>query len=598
MIFEIERTLEPKDVYMDDFLEIFIEESLDMIEQWEIICHELDENGFSLEQLHALFRLAHNLKGSSKSVHLGNFGNFVHCVENLITDVRDQKVELIPEILAIFQNAHEILKDWVEEIKSDKDHIYDTKEIENLVNQYLANPSQQSNLKKEEKKSDSIPGLTLFDEDPVEKKDDSIPGLTLFEDDENQKAKESKKTSSEEAPKKKKTDSPADQTLKVSSLLLSKVIETVEESIIQRNVLHHAINTKNNELVEELLEKLKLELNRIQTNTLKLKMQPITLLLQRMKKIIQDLSKKQQKNIKVVIEGDKNVFEKDILDALKDPLMHIVRNAVDHGIETRDERSKTDKEEFATVKLTADNKNNEFILKISDDGRGMDPDVIFNKAVEKGIISKNDVLSDKDKFMLIFMPGFSTAEKITDVSGRGVGMDVVKQSIRSLNGSVSIESKKGSGSTFLITIPSSVNVFDSFVIESEVGNYCVPVQNVEEIIDLSEFKVTKFNDLPTISFKDNIVPILDTRKIVSDPSEIFEENHKQNGKALLIKSSTKYVCFHVDNVLEIISTVCRPPESQVKHNDGILGLTILENGLPGIVLNLPKIAKNYFDYQI
>lgn len=590
-----------------DFLATFLDEADETLERWEAACLKV-EHSCSPAVLDELFRSAHNIKGSSKSVGLSEFGALVHKAEDLITKLKNGEIKPTPEVVAILLDCQKALSEWIVGLRSDRQFSPNTTDIRGRLDAMF------------DKKSD-VPdfsaGFGFFDDEPAK-----IPPTPANNDvgtilinqgkvtpeqveaavnQQNRKLGEVLVDNGVVSPQavrdaldvQKAAGHRADETIRVSLRKLDSVIRLIGELSIQ-----HAIvtNAKSNETLTESssLEAISLAqkvIQDLQSETMALRMQPLEGLFQRMERVCRDVARQQQKPLNVVLKGTEVELDKTVIERMKDPLVHILRNAVDHGIETPDDRKTNGKAEYASVTIEGVQTAANVSIRILDDGRGLNREKILRKAQEKGLIASGAKLSPEEIDQLIFLPGFSTAEKVTDVSGRGVGMDVVKRAVDELGGSVSIESKPGKGTQFVITLPSTLSILDAVVVGLSEKLYAVPVQDIEEVVDMSSVPVeTTTQRGRVINLRGRILPVESLREYLPDNKG---EQSTRPGVALIAKHQHMTVAFEVDRVAGQQSIVVRQLEGQLSQVPGFAGGTILQSGEPSMILHLPQVVKSY-----
>ncbi|MCC6220336.1 MAG: Hpt domain-containing protein [Deltaproteobacteria bacterium] len=378
--------------------------------------------------------------------------------------------------------------------------------------------------------------------------------------------------------------------VKVDTTRLDKLIEYIGEMMISSSMLIRQSRDLlgSNEAVTKNAHQFELISRELQSIGMSMRLIPIKGTLQKMSRLVWDTSKKIGKEVSFEMEGEDTELDRAIIDKLADPLMHMVRNSVDHGVEPPDVRESKGKPRKGVVKISAFHLGGNIHIQIRDDGKGLDPKVLLNKAIEKGIVSPNDNLSIADIYQLIFAPGFSTAEKITDVSGRGVGMDVVKRNIESLRGRVEVESTLGVGSTFTIQLPLTLAIVDG--IETRVGRekFIIPtVSLVEFLKPTSEMIVRPFNSDETLQFRGKFIPILRL-------SELYQvkgaNRNALNGILAIVSMAGKEVALMLDEVIGTYSTVIKSLGEMFSGAKGLAGCAIMPDGNIGLILDVGTLV--------
>lgn len=323
----------------------------------------------------------------------------------------------------------------------------------------------------------------------------------------------------------------------------------------------------------------------LRDNAMSIRMLQIGTTFASFKRLVRDLSNELGKNIELTTAGGETELDKTVIDQLKDPLVHIIRNAVDHGIETPEERRKAGKEEAGIIHLSAEHSGAHVLIRIKDDGKGLDPVIIRRKAVEKGIITADAELDENEIQHLLFAPGFSTAEKITDVSGRGVGMDVVKRSIESLRGSIDLSSVKGDGTTITLKLPLTLAIIDGLLVQIGEGYFVLPLSSVEECVELTGEQRKSRKNGNILNIRGDIVPYVRLR----DEYDI-QENTPDLEHVVIMETYGKRVGFVVDRVIGGHQTVIKNLGSAFKDARDISGATILGDGTVALIIDVNKIV--------
>lgn len=323
----------------------------------------------------------------------------------------------------------------------------------------------------------------------------------------------------------------------------------------------------------------------LRDNAMSIRMLQIGTTFASFKRLVRDLSNELGKNIELTTAGGETELDKTVIDQLKDPLVHIIRNAVDHGIETPEERRKAGKEDAGIIHLSAEHSGAHVLIRIKDDGKGLDPVIIRRKAVEKGIITADAELDENEIQHLLFAPGFSTAEKITDVSGRGVGMDVVKRSIESLRGSIDLSSVKGDGTTITLKLPLTLAIIDGLLVQIGEGYFVLPLSSVEECVELTGEQRKSRKNGNILNIRGDIVPYVRLR----DEYDI-QENTPDLEHVVIMETYGKRVGFVVDRVIGGHQTVIKNLGSAFKDARDISGATILGDGTVALIIDVNKIV--------
>ena len=327
--------------------------------------------------------------------------------------------------------------------------------------------------------------------------------------------------------------------------------------------------------------------NELQETVMKIRMVPIAQTFNRFPRLIRDLSRDLGKEIRLEMHGEDTELDKSVIETLVDPLVHIIRNAVDHGIEMPEDRVNAGKNRVGTVVLQASHEGNLIIIKISDDGKGMQPHKIFESAVKKGLVYADAKLTEQQMLEYIFAPGFSTASKITNVSGRGVGMDVVKKSLEKINGSVSIDTEYGKGSTFSLRIPLTVAIIQALIVDAEKEYYAVPINSILETIKIEPTEIHELEGTEVIKVRDEVINILSIKELFKLPSRYTDI---KSYYAVIISSEEKKVALLANNLIGEQDIVIKTLKDTVTKSEGIAGATILGDGTVSFILDIQTIV--------
>lgn len=328
--------------------------------------------------------------------------------------------------------------------------------------------------------------------------------------------------------------------------------------------------------------------NDLQETVMKIRMLPIAQTFNRFPRLIRDLSRDLGKEVKLEMSGEETELDKSVIEVLVDPLIHIVRNAMDHGIEMPEEREKAGKPRVGTISLSASHNGNLIVIKISDDGKGMSPQKIFENAIKKGLVSADAKLTEKQMLEYIFAPGFSTATKVTNLSGRGVGMDVVKKSLDKINGTVGIETELGKGSTFFLRIPLTVAIIQALIVDAEKEYYAIPINSISETLKIGVEDIQNLEGTEVIKIREDVINVLSVKELFKLPTRY--ESHIKSYYAVILASEEKKVALLVNNLIGEQDIVIKTLKDKVTRVEGISGATILGDGTVSFILDIQTIV--------
>ena len=386
--------------------------------------------------------------------------------------------------------------------------------------------------------------------------------------------------------------SEAETTVRVDTARLDEIMNMVGELVLVRNRLVRLGLNSGDEAMSKAVSNLDVVTADLQTAVMKTRMQPIKKVFGRFPRLVRDLARQLKKEINLELVGEETDLDKNLVEALADPLVHLVRNAVDHGIETPEEREATGKSRGGRVVLSAEQEGDHILLSISDDGKGMDPNVLRAIAVKRGVMDKDaaDRLSDSDCYNLIFAPGFSTKTEISDVSGRGVGMDVVKTKISQLNGSINIYSTKGQGSKIVIKVPLTLAIMPTLMVMLGNQAFAFPLVNVNEIFHLDLSTTNVVDGQEVVIVRNKALPLFYLKRWLIS-SAAYEE--QREGHVVILTVGTQRIGFVVDQLVGQEEVVIKPLGKMLQGTPGMSGATITGDGRIALILDVPSMLKRY-----
>lgn len=379
--------------------------------------------------------------------------------------------------------------------------------------------------------------------------------------------------------------STTQQSIRVSSDKLDQLIDLVGELVTFNARLGQHAQMANNPTLLMLSEQSERLIIALRNNAMDMRMLPIGTIFTRFRRLVHDLSADMHKNIELVTEGAETELDKTVIEKLNDPLIHMIRNSVDHGIETREERIAKGKNPQGTVKLIAQHAGAFVLIIISDDGAGLNKDKIYKKAVDKGLVAPGVDVSDNEIYNMIFLPGFSTADKVSSISGRGVGMDVVKKDITALNGTVSIESRPGEGTDFILKIPLTLAIIEGMLVQIGSNTFVIPLSNIQECM---EFKPEHGDDgkvCSHITARGEFLPYINLREWfeITDPMPASQQ-------VVIVNDQDSSLGLVVDKVIGNNQTVIKPLGDLYKNVEGLSGATVLGDGSVALILDVFKLS--------
>ncbi len=559
------------DIEDDEILQGFIEESLEHLADIENDLLAIEEGGANIDEdlVNKVFRAAHSIKGGAGFMGLTTIQELSHATENVLGMIRSKKLIPTPEIINVLLIASDQLQSMIEDVHNSNEvdissHLLP---LNAIADGSFSQPPPQEKPEQEAKakakntaeKNQPPPGEMV---EPVAEKPTpvsakpkpkpksepepepeplSFSSLEEDEDEDEQSfASETHSTTKladrpESAGDKNKSGPPAkaETTLRVHVSLLDSLMNLAGELVLSRNQLLQTIGSDDLRNAEAVGQRIDLITSELQEAIMLTRMQPIGNVFSKFPRVVRDLSKKLNKTIDLNIVGKDVELDKTIIEAINDPLTHLVRNSVDHGIEKPADRKKLGKSEIGLVVLKAYHEAGQVVIEISDDGKGLDGEALAASAISKGLLTPEQAqaMSDKEKINLIFLPGFSTAKEVTDVSGRGVGMDVVKTNLDQLGGHVDIISAKGSGTTISIKLPLTLAIIPCQIIETGGERYAIPQVNLEELLRIpaSQVKdrVERVGDAEVVRLRGTLLPLIRLADVIGIERTYFDHGEEE-----------------------------------------------------------------------
>ncbi|MGN1188175.1 MAG: chemotaxis protein CheA, partial [Lachnospiraceae bacterium] len=382
----------------------------------------------------------------------------------------------------------------------------------------------------------------------------------------------------------------ANRSVRVDIDKLDILMNLVSELIIAKNGLV-SINNSSDDAVaagrqnfNEQIEYLESVTTSLHESVMNVRMVPIETVVNRFPRMIRDLSKKLGKKMELYMTGEETELDRTVIDEIGDPLMHLLRNSADHGLETAEVRAQRGKPEVGSIFLNAYQDGNNVVIEVGDDGNGIDVDKVRNKAIEKGTITAEqaEAMTDKDIIDLLFRPSFSTAEKISDVSGRGVGLDVVKSKIEALGGDVEVKTKLGEGSTFIVRLPLTLAIIQALMVKLGDEQYAISLGSIETLEDITKDDIKYVNSKEVIHLRDMVIPIIRLGKLLDVEST---EEDKENMTVVIVRKGDKRAGIVVDSLIGQMEIVIKSLGSYINVNKMISGATILGDGDIALIID-------------
>ena len=570
-----------------DLINGFIEEAFEHLETIEVNVLALEHNPDDPDLINNIFRPFHTIKGVSGFLNLKSINKLAHTTENLLDDVRNGVRKMDSEVIDIVLNGGDFLKSMVENVKevlSRGPEYYKEFDISEFVAQVQAVQTGGSAPSGPEPIVE--PAEQPLSEQEVEPGPAEEPASPVKEK-EAQKATQAKAAEAPKGGVAKKIGAVASIKVNVDKLdgLVNAVGELViMQSLISQNSLIKGLN--NPKLVRDFGQLSRIT-SELQKTAMAMRMVPIRQTFQKMIRLVRDLSKKSGKEVDLIMTGEETEIDRNMVESIYDPLVHMIRNSVDHGVQTPKEREKVGKSGKGTVYLRAYQKGGNIVIEIEDDGQGLDSKKIREKAILRELIKESDHLSDYELNNLIFTAGFSTADKITEVSGRGVGMDVVKKNVEKLRGTVEIVSQPGKGSLFIIRLPLTLAIIDGIIVRVGKERFIIPTTGIQESIRPEEKNLnTVYGKGETLLIRNKLLPIIKLYEIFSLEPTTTEIS---DAIAVVVESEGRERALMVDELLGKQEVVIKSLGGYMANISGVAGGTILGDGRVGLILDLPGL---------
>jgi len=551
-------------------IEDFIQESEEGLTSTDEILLDIENNASDPEMINTIFRAFHTIKGVAGFLDFEQIKTLSHKTETMLNKVRDGELKLKGRALDAIFDSTEMMRLMIENVKSAVENSESVTAVPNL-NIMI---SQLETIISGEEGSGSA---------------DLQKTPSGYEEDESAEYSGPAAIGSENKKSKKKVK--IKEYLRVNSQRLDELVDTIGELVISESMVFQSEELQ--EIASPTLQKRMVMLDKItrqlQGMGTSLKMIPVKGIFQKMARLVRDLSRKSGKQVTMEMKGKDTELDKSVVDKIGDPLVHMIRNAVDHGIEPAEERIEAGKPESGNICLSAYHKGGYIYIEVKDDGRGLDRESIISKAINRGLISENHSLGDREIFNLIFEPGFSTAKKVTEVSGRGVGMDVVRRNIEALRGRVDISSKKGEGSVFTIRLPLTMAIIDGMVVRVGSESYIIPTLSIDRSIRPdTEDIVSVFNKGEMIRKDGRLIEIFRLHRFFNIDEAVEKPSE---GLIVIVEDNGKKTGILVDELVGQQQIVIKSLSESMGDTDGISGATIMPDGTVGLILDTSKITK-------
>ncbi|MFC5381096.1 chemotaxis protein CheA [Aquipuribacter nitratireducens] len=573
---------------MDEIVQEFLVESHENLDQLDRDFVELERSPGSRDLLASVFRTIHTIKGTSGFLSFGNLEKVTHVGENLLAQLRDGDRVLdaaTTDVLLRMVDAVRELLALIEATGGDADG--DVDGVVDAVKAVLDGTSAPA-VEPEPVAIDPEPVAIDPEPEPVAVEPEREPVVAPVATAGSVPAE----PAGDEPATEQKKRSAVDGSIRVDVDVLENLMQLVGELVLSRNqILQLAAESAEADLVRSA-HRLDLISSSLQEAVMKTRMQPMDYLWAKLPRVVRDLSAQCGKEVDLVMHGRETELDRTLLDAVKDPLTHLVRNAVDHGIERPGAREQAGKPRRGTLTLRAYHESGQVVMEIGDDGKGLDPDAIGRKAVDKGLVSAGELaaMSRRQVLDLIFRPGFSTAEAVTNVSGRGVGMDVVRTNIEKIGGSVDLTSTPGHGTVCRVTIPLTLAIIPALIVRQGAERYAIPQANLLELVRMNPEDATKGVEyvagVPVHRLRGRLLPLLD----LGGQLGVESVGRGDAATIAVLRSDTDEFGLVVDEVVETQEIVVKPLGAALTSLQAFAGAAVMGDGRIALILDVPGLA--------
>lgn len=640
---------------MQEIMEDFLIEAFEMVEQLDQDLVELENNPEDLDLLNRIFRVAHTIKGSSSFLNFDVLTHLTHNMEDVLNKARRGELKITPDVMDVILESIDLMKALLSVIRDNGTDANSGIDVSDCVKRLQAiskgeaideataespateaaptQEAQQANT--ESSSTESAESASAdFEEEPdyanmsPEEVEAEIARLLAKRQEEDKKRRQEKKQEEAQAKATEQKAAPAatpaakaapkaeaggqkapsvavEPTVRVDVKRLDHLMNLIGELVLGKNRLIRIYGDVEERYDgEKFLEELNQVVSSISTVTtdlqlavMKTRMLPVGKVFSKFPRMVRDLSRELGKNIDLIISGEETELDKSIVEEIGDPLIHIIRNSCDHGIEVPDVRKANGKSEVGKVELKAYNEGNHIVIEIKDDGKGLDAEMLKKKAIEKGLINERDAenMSEKEAFGIIFRPGFSTAASITNVSGRGVGMDVVKTNVEKLNGIIEIDSELGVGTTQKLKIPLTLAIMQALLVGVQEEYYAIPLSSVLETVRVSQEEIYTVDGKSVLRLRDEVLSLVRLADIFKVDSVLESLNEVY---VVIIGLAEQKIGVIVDYLIGQEEVVIKSLGYYLKGTEGIAGATVRGDGKITLIADVAAMMDMAKDVKV
>jgi two-component system, chemotaxis family, sensor kinase CheA len=606
---------------MKEIVDEFMIEADEIIAKLDEDMVKLEKNSSDLNLLNEIFRAAHTIKGTSGFLGLDKVSELTHKMEDVLNKLRKGELTTNAVIMDALLQAIDTLKLLLEDLRTGKDSGIDLASVKNqlIAASSATTGSGAPTAKKETKKAGKSPATeisvaitpatsvepttpkTELPISPAEPLPADSPELKLDEaepvEEEKEPTGEAQKSDGGASLAKQMAEMRrgADQTIRVDVGRLDSLMNIMGELVLGRNAMLQLTGRissryEGQELIDDLNQvatQLNFVTTELQMSVMKMRMLPVGKVFNKFPRVVRDLARNQKKEIDLLISGEETELDKSVIEEIGDPLVHLIRNSADHGIELPDERVKAGKPRLGRIDLIASQEGSNIVIKVVDDGAGLDTARIRQKAIEKKLAPPDEInrMSDKEVFSYIFHPGFSTAKVVTDVSGRGVGMDVVRTNIEKLKGIIDIQSERGKGTAIIIKLPLTLAIVQGLLVEACKELFILPLASVLETVKIARTDVASINRKEVIRLRDTVLPIVDLHSVFFKGTSSLDLAKMTNSYVVVLGLAEKRIGLVVDHLIGQEEVVIKSLGEFLGQTQGIAGATILGDGRVRLIVD-------------
>jgi two-component system, chemotaxis family, sensor kinase CheA len=591
------------DPEMKEIVESFIVETKEILEKLDINLIELENRPEDNELLNEIFRSFHTIKGTSGFLGLDKLTKVTHRCEDILNKLRKGEALLDAALMDGILSAFDKIKELLATIETDLTEDISVDETVEILNKLITKLENKG--AEDPKKAEDIPSP----KEEVKNEENEIKEAASVVNEEVAAPVVEEKTSVKESPVKEPSKTVAaagkksENTIRVDVDRLDELLNIASELVLGRNRLSQVNSevaleyegTKISRDLSDAAKQIDLMTNELQLVVMKTRMVKIGKVFNRYPRMVRDLARDTKKEVNLILKGEDTELDKTLIEEINDPLVHLIRNAVDHGVESPEKRKQQGKETIGTVILSAEQEGNQIIITIQDDGKGIDPELLKEKAVSKGIITREKAkeLSKQDAYNLIFIPGFSTAEKVTNVSGRGVGLDVVKTNVSKLRGIISIDSVVGKGTKMIIKLPLTLAIISGMIVKVKSEKVVIPLNSVIEVLRVHIEDIHTINNHEAIRRRDSIIPLVSIDSVLYKDKADIDKSVWQY--VVVIGLAEKRFGIKVDELLGQKEVVIKSLGNYLGNINGIAGSTIMGDGTVVMILDISELLNQIAD---